>query len=118
MGDHSYDDITSQFIKYDNNFHKLIFRIAGKESIWDMIFGINQHYERFRALVNLYGENNVQNLYKQHCTIVEALNKKDFNTLQEHINKMDLNKNLLGFLCDRQSLICHVNRGMTFSAYK
>lgn len=22
------------------------------------------------------------------------------------------------FLCDRQSLICHVNRGMTFSAYK
>lgn len=87
MGDHSYDDITSQFIKYDNNFHKLIFRIAGKESIWDMIFGINQHYERFRALVNLYGENNVQNLYKQHCTIVEALNKKDFNTLQEHINK-------------------------------
>ena len=73
MGDHSYDDITSQFIKYDNNFHKLIFRIAGKESIWDMIFGINQHYERFRALVNLYGENNVQNLYKQHCTIVEAL---------------------------------------------
>ena len=73
--------------KYDNNFHKLIFRIAGKESILDMIFGINQHYERFRALVNLYGENNVQNLYKQHCTIVEALNKKDFNTLQEHINK-------------------------------
>lgn len=85
--DKPYDDISSQFLKYDNNFHKLIFRIAGKESIWDMIFGINQHYERFRALINLYGENNIQNLYKEHCMIVEALTKRDYNTLQEHINK-------------------------------
>ncbi len=81
------DDIPSQFIKYDNNFHKLIFRIAGKESVWDMIFGINQHYERFRALINLYGENNVQNLYKEHYDIVDALNKRDHQTLKEHINK-------------------------------
>ena len=87
MGDHSYDDITSQFIKYDNNFHKLIFRIAGKEGIWDMIFGLNQHYERFRALINLYGDNNIQNLYKEHCAIVNALNEKDYDILKEHINK-------------------------------
>ena len=85
--DNSCDDIASQFIKYDNNFHKLIFRIAGKESIWDMIFGLNPHYERFRALINLYGDNNIQNLYTEHCAIVKALNEKDYNTLKEHINK-------------------------------
>ena len=85
--DNSCDDIASQFIKYDNNFHKLIFRIAGKESIWDMIFGLNQHYERFRSLINLQGENNIQKLYEEHCMIFDALTKKDVEALQTIISK-------------------------------
>lgn len=77
----------TDFIKYDNNFHKLIFRIAGKESIWNMIFGINQHYERFRSLINLYGDNNIQTLYEEHCSIVEALTREDIEALQTIISK-------------------------------
>lgn len=83
----SNEDMIAEFIKFDNAFHKLIFRIAGKESIWDMIFGINQHYERFRALINLYGENNIQNLYEDHCTLIESLNSRDFDKLQSVISK-------------------------------
>ncbi len=77
----------TDFIELDNNFHKLIFRLASKEGIWNMIFGINQHYERFRSLLNLHRENNIQNLYDEHCSIVEALNKKDTDALQTIINK-------------------------------
>ena len=35
------ENSVNDFIKYDNNFHRLIFRIAGKENIWNMVLGIN-----------------------------------------------------------------------------
>ena len=31
------ENSVNDFIKYDNNFHRLIFRIAGKENIWNMV---------------------------------------------------------------------------------
>ena len=80
-------DSVNDFIKYDNSFHKLIFHIAGKENIWNMILGMNQHYERFRSLINLQGENNIQNLYEEHCMIFDALTKKDAEALQTIISK-------------------------------
>ena len=30
----------------------------------------------------------IQNLYKEHCAIVKALNEKDYNTLKEHTTKL------------------------------
>ena len=57
------ENSVNDFIKYDNNFHRLIFRIAGKENIWNMVLGINHHYERFRSLVNL-------SMGKQHSTSI------------------------------------------------
>ncbi|MFR5367346.1 GntR family transcriptional regulator [Intestinibacter bartlettii] len=81
------EDSVNDFIKYDNSFHKLIFHIAGKENIWNMILGMNQHYERFRSLINLQGENNIQKLYEEHCMIFDALTKKDVEALQTIISK-------------------------------
>ena len=81
------ENSVNDFIKYDNNFHRLIFRIAGKENIWNMVLGINHHYERFRSLVNLQGENNIQHLYEEHRMIFEALTKKDIQALETIFSK-------------------------------
>ena len=81
------ENSVNDFIKYDNNFHRLIFRIAGKENIWNMVLGINHHYERFRSLVNLQGENNIQHLYEEHRMIFDALTKKDTQALETIFNK-------------------------------
>lgn len=81
------ENSVNDFIKYDNNFHRLIFRIAGKEKIWNMVLGINHHYERFRSLVNLQGENNIQHLYEEHRMIFDALTKKDTQALETIFSK-------------------------------
>ncbi len=81
------ENSVNDFIKYDNNFHKLIFSIAGKENIWNMVLGINHHYERFRSLLNLQGESNIQRLYEEHCMIFDALTNKDTEALKTIFSK-------------------------------
>ncbi len=79
-----------EFYKIDNQFHKTIFGIANKTEIWDIFINFGLDYLRFRAVsAELNSEDNLKNLYEDHCKIYELIMKKDVPTLKkmysEHI---------------------------------
>ncbi len=82
------DEVRSkQFIKADNQFHRLIFKSVGKESIWDMIAHTTPHYQRFRAITNLQDMDVVRGLFKEHQNILMMLENRDKAGIRELYNK-------------------------------
>lgn len=72
-----------RFIILDNQFHELLFSLAGKKKIWDMLVDSNPQYERFRALLNVGNPEAMKKLYDTHCEIAEAIIQKDLDRLQQ-----------------------------------
>ncbi|MGL6175054.1 MAG: GntR family transcriptional regulator [Cellulosilyticaceae bacterium] len=85
----SLNERSKQFIIADNEFHRLIFNIMGKDSLWQMISQTTPHYHRFRALNNLQNEMILDQLFEEHIRILELLEqreKEDLKTLyKKHI---------------------------------
>ncbi len=75
----------ARFVTLDNQFHELLFSLAGKKKIWDMLVNSNPQYERFRALLNVGNPETMKNLYDTHCEIVETVIQKDLDKLQQVI---------------------------------
>ncbi len=81
---------SSEFYKIDNQFHKAIFGIANKGEIWDIFINFGLDYLRFRAVsAELNSEEDLKNLYADHCRIYELIMNKDETELKkmysEHI---------------------------------
>lgn len=75
----------TRFLTLDNQFHELLFSLAGKKKIWDMLVNSNPQYERFRTLLNVGNPQAMESLYLSHCEIVEAIIQKDSDKLQQTI---------------------------------
>ncbi len=75
----------TRFLILDNQFHELLFSLAGKKKIWEMLVNSNPQYERFRALLNVGNPETMTGLYDAHCAIIEAIVQKDGDTLQQII---------------------------------
>ncbi len=73
------------FLSLDNQFHELLFSLAGKKKIWEMLVNSNLQYERFRALLNVGNPETMTSLYNAHCEIVETIIQKDFVRLKQVI---------------------------------
>lgn len=77
------------FIESDNDFHRSLFNLSGKDGIWEYLCGINQQYERFRTLSNLEKRETMMKLYNDHITILDLIDQKDIEKLsaaiKEHI---------------------------------
>lgn len=78
------------FYGADNEFHKLIFTMGNKESLWRVWTNRMPNYIRFRAVSAEYNSvEHIQDLYQHHCQIVNALESKDLISLKtiykEHI---------------------------------
>lgn len=71
-----------EFHKLDNNFHKMIFEKAKTPGLWELALNGTGHYQRVRVL---NAKNKVSDLsvVLEHERIVEALEKKDIETLRE-----------------------------------
>ena len=76
----------TRFLVLDNQFHELLFSLAGKQKIWDMLVHSNPQYERFRALLNVGNPETMNNLYATHCELVEAIIAKDMDKLQQLVS--------------------------------
>ena len=64
-------DATKEFFAQDNNFHRLIFEMAGKNLAWKTINTISSHYNRFRFLTTTVKGLNWQ-ILDQHEQILGA----------------------------------------------
>ncbi len=77
---------STKFLILDNQFHELLFSLAGKGKIWDMLVHSNPQYERFRALLNVGSPNTMGGLYDAHCQLAETIIQKDFDKLQQLVS--------------------------------
>lgn len=76
----------TRFLHLDNEFHRMLFDLAGKGTIWRMLISNANQYERFRALINFGEDNMLDNLYQQHCDIAQAIVNKDTEGLSQLIS--------------------------------
>ena len=76
----------TRFLVLDNQFHELLFSLAGKKKIWDMLVHSNPQYERFRALLNVGNPEAMAHLYEAHCELVETIIQKDMDRLQQLVS--------------------------------
>lgn len=76
----------TRFLILDNQFHELLFSLAGKKKIWEMMVHSNPQYERFRALLNVGNPDTMNHLYAAHCELVEAIIAKDTAKLQQLVS--------------------------------
>lgn len=74
-----------RFLKLDNEFHRLMFELSGKTSIWNTLVNGSNHYERFRTLINWSEKTLLEELYQQHCSILDAIIAKDLGLLQQTV---------------------------------
>lgn len=77
----------THFLTLDNQFHELLFSLAGKKKIWHMLVNSNPQYERFRTLLNVGNPHALESLYHSHCDIADAIVKKDSERLQQTITE-------------------------------
>ena len=81
-----------QFFELDNKLHCLIFTGCEKPNIWKIIQETNLNYVRSRILDLRTRQTEINLLFKQHQTLVEAIIQSDeqlgYETITEHINKV------------------------------
>lgn len=68
------------FLEIDNQFHKLLFQVAGKEIIWEIIEQTKNNYYRYRML-DMYDHEELTILFDQHNKIYQYLLEKNINQL-------------------------------------
>lgn len=76
----------TRFLKLDNDFHHLLFQLARKGAVWELLKSHSSHYERFRTLINWSENNMLHTLYEQHVSIVDAIAAKDYDRLSQIIS--------------------------------
>ncbi len=82
----SENELGRMFIKYDNEFHDILFDIAGKKNVNLYLRTINSQYERFRTFLNFGDKKNLIELYEEHEKIFEAIISKDLTSLESIVS--------------------------------
>ncbi|GHU70911.1 GntR family transcriptional regulator [Spirochaetia bacterium] len=88
----------TDFINYDDRFHRIIFEAAGQDLSWEVLSSMSGHYHRVRMLAiriaGIAGEK-----IGEHRNILSALKKKDADKarklLYTHLHNLDTEEKLL-----------------------
>ncbi|MNJ36077.1 putative HTH-type transcriptional regulator YdfH [compost metagenome] len=87
------DESTDTFLNLDDTFHHTLFKLAGREFLWDIIQQRNVHYVRYRRLHMLKKEK-LKDILKEHQLILEYMvqeqTEKVDQLIQQHL-KDDIN---------------------------
>ena len=90
-------DIIAFFLK-DNEFHRLLFTVCNKDTVFDAIGIFLPHFMRERMLrLNMF---DTKELLSDHHHIVEAITRGDCRTAKRH-----LSEHLDHAMCDQQLLL-------------
>lgn len=76
-------ELSLQFINLDNDFHRMIFELAGKEGVWEMLNQLQNHYLRFRVFIDLNDRKRLSKLLETHEIILDCIIKKDLTTIKD-----------------------------------
>ncbi|OKP76143.1 transcriptional regulator [Paenibacillus sp. P3E] len=98
------NDIDS-FLNLDDAFHQAMYRLAGREFLWNLIQQSNVHYLRYRRLHMLKTEK-LEGIWKEHQTLLELLVHKEtekigpliHHHLREDIHSLDFQENFSEYL--------------------
>jgi DNA-binding GntR family transcriptional regulator len=63
------DQRAVRFLENDNKFHEYIFRIAGKEGVWRILYQFKPAFNRFRMITNLRKKDDLTELYQNHVAM-------------------------------------------------
>ena len=76
-----------EFVRSDNEFHQILFKLAGRENLIHYYETINGHYERFRTFLNFEDRSSANKLYEQHLQLIDHLKNKEFTQLNQLLTR-------------------------------
>ena len=71
------EQLASKFMELDNEFHRTLFEIAGRETVWEYIEKLQYQYNRLRIFVNRADRHKLKSICKQHKQIMSAIERQD-----------------------------------------
>lgn len=98
------NDIDS-FLSLDDAFHRALYRLAGREFLWNLIQQSNVHYLRYRRLHMLKTEK-LEGIWREHHSILELMVHKEtgkigpliHHHLREDVHSLDFQENFSEYL--------------------
>ena len=82
-------EFASAFMRLDNEFHALLFQLAGRESVWRYLEKGRNHYDRFRIFLNNDNREKIKKVYKEHELLIQYIQDKKvdeaFALYHEHL---------------------------------
>lgn len=69
----------------DDEFHRLLFALVGKETCWDMLIGNTVHFQRYRSLDINFAKRSKQ-LVEEHKLIYQCIREKNRSKLYEEVS--------------------------------
>lgn len=87
------EEATDQFLALDDQFHRTLFRVAGRELLWNLIQQFNVHYVRYRKL-HMLERGKLLQIWEEHQSMLEHIASKNveaMDTLVRHHLKDDMN---------------------------
>ncbi|MBW4084319.1 GntR family transcriptional regulator [Paenibacillus sp. S150] len=93
------------FLNLDDDFHRSLYRLAGREFLWNLIQQSNVHYLRYRRL-HMQKTEKLEGIWKEHQALLELLVHKDtekiapliHHHLREDIHSLDFQENFSEYL--------------------
>lgn len=83
-------EMYTEFFKYDEAFHRIIFEGCNKKHIWQSMYELNAQFRRLRILNLKDGEEHVWNkIEEEHMQILKAIIDKD-----EHLARLVIDNHL------------------------
>jgi len=100
-----HEECAEDFLNLDDTFHETLFRLAGREFLWNLIQQSNVHYVRYRRLHMLKKEK-LEGIYREHQSILEHMMNKEVDKvddlihhhLREDINTLYLQENFSEYI--------------------
>lgn len=75
-----------QFVRIDNQFHELIFKMANRSFAWDVIMNVTGHFNRLRVFyTEKYGI--MSNVIEEHRMILKAVEDRDEGGMRRSLEK-------------------------------
>ncbi|WP_054941622.1 GntR family transcriptional regulator [Paenibacillus ihuae] len=99
------EDATEHFLNLDDAFHAALFRLAGREFLWNLIQQSNVHYVRYRRL-HMLRQEKLEEIWTEHQRILEYMTRQETDKLdalihhhlREDINSLYLQENFSDFI--------------------
>ena len=83
------------FIRHDNEMHRLIFLGAGQPLAWDAVLSVNGNYDRFRVLT-VSNEDTLDSAIRQHRRLIALIREGDTQRacaeMYDHVRKLRYEK--------------------------